>query len=273
MKEMTLREIQLMALDIVKDIHAFCVENGIKYTLAYGSLIGAIRHEGFIPWDDDIDIWMPRPDFDRFCKLYKKREYTLKSIYNNDSDTIITRVYDTRKTVTKQSRAFCNTETGVWVDVMVLDGAPDENEYSKHYSSIRKYYTGFQFFRQHKGENLIECAKILCKKIICAYRTVIGHNKDWWVKGYMRLCEKYKFGETKLCANYGCHSSLITGKNEFFNTSSFTEEYIPHKFEDTQLYIIKDYDAVLTYIYGDYMKLPPIEQREYHSKFVRYYWK
>ena len=68
MKEMSLREVQLGCFEILKDVHVFCVSNNIRYSLAYGTLLGAIRHKGFIPWDDDIDIIMPKPDYDRFCK-------------------------------------------------------------------------------------------------------------------------------------------------------------------------------------------------------------
>ena len=65
MQELSLRQIQLIGLDILKDIHRFCIDNNLSYSLAYGTLIGAIRHKGFIPWDDDIDIVMPRPDLNQ----------------------------------------------------------------------------------------------------------------------------------------------------------------------------------------------------------------
>ena len=71
MREMALKEIQQVSLDILKDVHQFCINNGIHYSLCYGTLLGAIRHNGFIPWDDDIDIMMPRPDYDRFVNTYK----------------------------------------------------------------------------------------------------------------------------------------------------------------------------------------------------------
>ena len=70
MIELTLKEQQNIGLEILKDVHGFCVSRGIKYSVAYGSLIGAIRHNGFIPWDDDVDIIMPRPDYDLFCQEY-----------------------------------------------------------------------------------------------------------------------------------------------------------------------------------------------------------
>ena len=67
MREMSLREIQLFSLEIMKDVHSFCINNDIRYSLIGGTLIGAMRNKGFIPWDDDIDICMPRPDYERFC--------------------------------------------------------------------------------------------------------------------------------------------------------------------------------------------------------------
>ena len=71
MKELTNRELQLFSLDILKDVHAFCEKEKIKYSLAYGTLIGAVRHQGFIPWDNDIDIIMPRPEYERFIGMQK----------------------------------------------------------------------------------------------------------------------------------------------------------------------------------------------------------
>ena len=71
MKEMTIQEIQQVTLEILKDVHEFCVDNNIRYSLSGGTLLGAIRHNGFIPWDDDADIQLPRPDYDRFIRTYQ----------------------------------------------------------------------------------------------------------------------------------------------------------------------------------------------------------
>ena len=83
MQELTLKELQQVSLDIIKDVHSFCVNNNITYSIAYGTLIGALRHKGFIPWDDDVDIVMPRPDFERFCREYRSDKLRL-IYYGND---------------------------------------------------------------------------------------------------------------------------------------------------------------------------------------------
>ena len=85
MKEMTLRELQLFALEILKDVHQFCTQNNIKYSLYAGTLLGAIRHQGFIPWDDDIDIVMPRDDYNRFCQTYQSERFCIATRDNDDS--------------------------------------------------------------------------------------------------------------------------------------------------------------------------------------------
>ena len=99
MKEMTLREVQLFGLEILKDVHHFCTLNGIRYSLAYGTLLGAIRHKGFIPWDDDIDIVMPRPDYEKFCKTFKSDAgYDIFSPVEGDCYLGYARVCDLKRT-------------------------------------------------------------------------------------------------------------------------------------------------------------------------------
>ena len=140
MKRMTLQEIQQVNLEMMKDIHAFCVKNGIHYSLAYGSLIGAIRHKGFIPWDDDIDIMMPRPDFERFSREYKSENgFWLSSVYGDDTYVNYTRVYDDRTLVICPAKAG-KKETGVWIDIYPIDGISDNAEESREqFQRIRGY--------------------------------------------------------------------------------------------------------------------------------------
>lgn len=122
MKEMSLREIQLFSLEILKDVHDFCISNDINYSLAYGTLLGAIRHKGFIPWDDDIDIVMPCPDYERFCKIYRSKKWRLFSPVNNDCYLNYSRVCDLDKTWVLSLPWCKESPTGLWIDIFPIDG-------------------------------------------------------------------------------------------------------------------------------------------------------
>ena len=114
MKEMTLNEIQNVSLEILKDFHKFCVKNNLTYSLDSGTLIGAIRHQGFIPWDDDIDVIMPRKDYDILCKTYRSEKgYKIISNINQSSFIFFARICEMDKTVVYTDLPWYKEETGV----------------------------------------------------------------------------------------------------------------------------------------------------------------
>lgn len=138
MKELTIREQQLGVLDILKDVHCFCVKNGIRYSLAYGTLIGAVRHRGFIPWDNDIDIVMLRQDYDLFINRYESSEYKVASHIVGKNDCLIAyaRVYDPARTIASGAN-WASFETGLWIDVFPLDNVPsDQSLFKVFYNSL-----------------------------------------------------------------------------------------------------------------------------------------
>ena len=140
MQELTLRELQQVSLELLLDVHHFCEVYNIRYSIAYGTLIGAIRHKGFIPWDDDIDIMMPRPDYERFCREYFSYKYKL-IYYGNDKTALagFARVVDCNKTHYQTERPWTNQESGVWIDIFPIDGVEDNaNDYAKRYNNLRK---------------------------------------------------------------------------------------------------------------------------------------
>ena len=137
MRRMTIKDIQGISLDILKDIHNFCVEKNIKYTLFAGTLIGAIRHHGFIPWDDDLDIAFTRPEYEKFVKSYEsKNGYQLFARERQEKDIYISfaRVCEMKKTLVDDSYfPWTKHRTGIWVDVFPLDGADADFERAKEF--------------------------------------------------------------------------------------------------------------------------------------------
>ena len=129
MKLMNLQELQKCEFEILVDFQKFCDENHLRYYLCGGTLIGAIRHKGFIPWDDDIDVMMPRPDLDRFIDLNpngKLNDHVNidKMELNENAISAITRLYDTRTEVTFTNKRVCQ-KFGCWIDIFPLDGLED----------------------------------------------------------------------------------------------------------------------------------------------------
>ncbi len=277
MKEMTLKEIQCVELDMMKEIHHFCVENKIRYTLAYGSLIGAIRHQGFIPWDDDIDIWMPRPDYERFNKYYRSQKgFKLMSPYKDDNLFYFTKVYDDTRTHVEMKLKHHQGDLGVWIDIFPIDSVSDDmDQFLEDYALIRKtrkrinsMRLSYTLLNKRKGFKRIKALlKFGVKRIL--YGSLNSLRKK-----HHAYCFHHVFGSTKRCSSLCCVDAYKKNKPECFDVSDFSE-YELADFETEKFYITKSYDRVLTNIYGDYMVIPPKEQQESHltKDGEHFYWK
>ncbi len=129
MKQMSLEDIQGVSLDILAAVDDFCTNKGIKYSLGYGGLIGAVRHKGPIPWDDDIDIIMERPEYDRFIKIFNQvgpNGLKLFAPELGNSYFSISRICDMSRTFVRKYYQWTDEETGVWIDVFPIDGLPSD---------------------------------------------------------------------------------------------------------------------------------------------------
>jgi len=142
MKELSLDEIKQISIDLLQDMHEFCIEHNLKYSLGFGTLIGAIRHMGFIPWDDDIDIMMPRPDYEIFCRTYvSKHGYELVAPCKKGCYISYARICEVEKTLVVSPAAWHSTPSGVWIDIFPVDGAPDDENLMKSiYQDVKKIY-------------------------------------------------------------------------------------------------------------------------------------
>ena len=271
MRLMTIKEVQAISLDIVKDLHDFCSKNSIRYSLSGGTLIGAIRHQGFIPWDEDVDVVMPRPDYERFIKSYKSTKgYQLFSHEIEGGDKVeltYARICEMKQTFVDQGqKPWTTNEVGVWFDIFPLDGAPrDRKEAEKKVKHMTRVWLDGMHIRTAKypfckTKGIINKLKLLGKRILYFHRSNID--------SHIQQCKEYDFDSCDYYCNY---TIMHYGMKEYQRKSTLVP-IILHKFEDTELCVMSGYDEYLRIFYGDYMKLPPEEQRRTHD-YNGYFWK
>jgi len=263
MTQMTLEDVQHVLYDILIDIHEFCIKNNIQYSLAGGTLLGAIRHNGFIPWDNDLDVQMSRPEYERFIHSYKSEKgYQLFSPELESCEDVcigFSRVCEMKRTYVDPGICpWTKKETGLWVDIMPIDGAPDNEKDAR--KKIKKMTLYWRILVMSRGRLKIKYSKangfymkmrLFGKK--CLSRLVpVGFGKT-----YARMCQEYEFEKSSYLSNY---ATMKNGFREWQPKSSM-DSFVLHKFEKGDFYIMEDYLTSLTSLYGDYMKYPPKEEQ------------
>ncbi len=260
-----LKQIQLSILDFV---NLFCKENNIRYSLCGGSLIGAIRHKGYIPWDDDIDIMMPRPDYDKFLELFnsKNADSNYRVInYLTDKDFYqpFSKIVDTSTVLIEAFERKING-LGVNIDVFVIDGLPNDsekrNQYWKKMLKLRNLATCL-YQKEHKKEHGIK--KIIRKIFYYLFKLLPG---NFFAKRFDKIAKKNNFEESDIIAN----SIFGYGKKEEMPGNLF-DELVDVDFEGRKYKSVKDYNTYLSNIFGDYMQLPPKEMQVAKHDFEAYY--
>lgn len=268
MKKMTTADIQEVSLDILKDIHSFCKKENINYSLAYGTLIGAIRHKGFIPWDDDVDIMMPRPDYERFIKTYQSAKGFELLPEGEESMIAMARVYDVQKTnVIMDIYPWCKKNVGVWIDIFPIDGAEDDLELFKN--RVNKIYNlWLQNFKYRSIQVPYKIKKGIISKLKLFIKRILWekYNKN---KEHIKLAKIIPYGSTNKVTSL----SIPECKEKEYYPISYFKEYVEVEFEGNNFLSIKEYDKFLNYVYGDYMQLPHEEDRKPKHTFNKYYWK
>lgn len=271
MKELKLEESQQAALCVLNVIADICEKNKFTYSFVYGTLIGAIRHKGFIPWDDDIDIAMPRPDYERFCEYCKKHSEELKPFRLLNMDTckdypyMISRMSDDRYVLDVVNEKKFGL--GVFVDIYPLDGlgCDFETAYQKMavlrkyprlmYLSTRRYY----HFGITKGWK-----KRILKLFAFTYAKIMG--KNYFAKKINSLVDFSCYNSSKYvgCAVWGAGDKVYVFDKEKMG------ELIWVDFEGGKYRSYEGYDYLLKEWFGDYMQLPPEEDRVPHHLYRAY---
>ena len=250
-----IRETQLQIMDVVD---AFCTENGLRYSLSSGTLLGAIRHKGFIPWDDDVDILMPRPDYERFWRAFNAASDGRYTAYNYMMDDefphVICRVSDNTTLALNHNRV---NKYGVFVDVYVVDAQPDDPE------AFERYVETYLRLKTHlkKGAPIWRCTDSLLVKVKSLLRHPFYMSRKKTVAQLEAFFHAIPYGST----HYAGHITGGSGKRSRLDASLF-KGTVRLPFEDRKYLCLAQYDAILRHWYGDYMQLPPEKDRKpYHS--------
>lgn len=274
LKLLTLKEMQDLELEILKDFHQFCVSHNLTYSLDGGTLIGAIRHKGFIPWDDDVDVVMPRPDYDRLCATYQSDSFRLKCFENDNNCSIgFARIYDYNRTGFKTLLPWCkDKKVGLWIDIFPADGAPDEDaKLNKLYQEVLRLRSQTLEMRFTKSPFFFE--KGLRYNLALLKRKLLTRNAKGLADCTRKListAKTYEFGSTSRFASF----TIIGKPTEHTHCSMKAWDHsLLVDFEDTQLYVMEGYDEFLRVFFGDYMQLPPPEERvPKQQSYIKFYW-
>lgn len=266
LRKMSINEYKETELKILLAFDKFCKENELRYYLAYGTLLGAVRHKGFIPWDDDIDVVMPKPDYDRLLnifpsdyesKLYQDK-YWLCSFEHNNNIRAFSKIIDTT-TIIEEPYVKKDHRIGLWIDIFPVSGLPaDDDELKKFYKIIYlcKKISLLNQAKIGKGHGFIKTyfVKPLCILIV---KSINIH--DFIAKRIFSMYKKYPYATSKYVGvTWG------DGIQEKMLKSDFEKSGGKITFEGHVFPTYVDWDNRLQAWYGNYMILPPKEKREPH---------
>lgn len=266
MRPMTQEEVKKIQLNILIYVDAICRQNDINYSLAFGTLIGAVRHRGFIPWDDDIDIILMRDEYKKLLKcLYMDKNDLYKVLSPRDEGYWYnyTKVTD-KRTFIKEKNWPDFQGLGVNIDIFPLDFLPEDNPESFYNEAIQAD-KGLKYCLTdiaYKDNNFIKS----CIKKLCRFNEVKKYRKrdEWhWKKEHEKIVGK---------SEPGSHIGQIVSAPYKIWKREWMETFTNIEFEGNEFQVTEEYDAMLKNTYGDYMKLPPEKERVSNHDFISY-WK
>lgn len=266
MERSLLRKVHLAQLEILKEVDRMCAENGIRWFLCCGTLLGAVRHGGFIPWDDDLDIGMLREDYERFCALAPEKmdkRFCVQSWYTEPGYPLPFGKVRMKNTLYVEGKSASFRENGFYIDVFPFDNAP-ETEASQADLAV-KLNDLFRTKLMKSGYRpWLEKDRINWKKRIgyVLYQLrAMGKSQQELAQQYDALAASFPEGEI-LCRQRGLRKLECYPAKWFRELGTVT-------FEGLTLPAPRDYDAVLTAQFGDYMTPPPEDRREDRHQIVK----
>lgn len=263
MREITFEESKPIMIETLKSIDKCCRENNIKYSICWGTMIGAIRHHGFVPWDDDVDIMMKRDEYNRFLKVYNDPNYKL---YTPQKDKncilLLSRVYNKNTEVV--FNYYSKSYFGLWISIFPYDNAPDAD--LEKWEKKRTFWVNLYHIKSMKylttesiGRKVI---KFVCKIPLSPF------SSFWLFKKIEKCLTMYNGKRTK---NICIWDNGFGFTKFFYFPAELFDEFIDVDFDGVKCKIIKGYDQFLRMYYGDYMTPPPVEKQAPSHDYKAYY--
>ena len=269
---MTNEEQKEVMLNILVKFSDFCEKNNLRYFLDAGTLLGAVRHNGFIPWDDDIDVNMPREDYERFLKLLETRNYLLSNKIKvelpQDHLHAYAKICDERTYLIEYPEKY-PMRVAVYVDLFVKDGIKDDSWKSKMLCKKSEILGLIQWFNKFsiyawKNDNSI------IKRIVACLGRIIIKDPNYPVRMQDKLIQQNAINNPISQCKYV--TTLTNGEFHKIAPKECFESHIMMDFENKKFRCPTGYDTYLKCLYpGDYMQLPPEEKRVHHN--IEVYWK
>ncbi len=263
MRQLEKDEVKQTIFEILRAFADYCDENGLMYALYGGTLLGAIRHKDFIPWDDDIDILMPRPDYNKFQELFCTDpiapEYGLQSFQQGNLGYPFAKIVHTGTWV---SNPWKKTDYGLWIDIFPMDGVPDNEEESKKIlekEQRRKYWLTLSHVKIGTGKTRARAIG----KIPLVFVAKLG-GPMFWTKQMDTYAQRYRFEDS----DYAAMVAFSSGAGERMKKEEFISQ-VEVEFHGSMFHAPSCWDSYLRNIYGDdYMALPPESERRSHETTV-----
>lgn len=262
MRKATIEEVRGIQLELLSQLDSFCKENNIQYYAFAGTLLGTVRHKGFIPWDNDIDVAVSRIDYERIRKLLKDENahpYFRFLCYEDDHDYLWQHGRISAKhTFLQTARGY--SKLGLSIDIFPLDSqGNDINAAKQNLIKIRECVQMriMAYDKKYKTMKYPTNISFLKKMNIWLQFNVLGHNtEEYWVKRHIKLAQIFNNQEDS--RYFGCNSNdkytVVCERSMYSGV-----QYLP--FEDRTIPVPNGYEAILRLYYGDYMKLPPKDKQ------------
>lgn len=271
MKDITdIKERQEIAFGVLLYFKEFCERHQIRFFLAYGTLLGAVRHKGFIPWDDDVDVMLTRAEYERFIRVWSNDIHPYYKFMSMETDeeyfAPLAKMYDDRTILLQEYGQIEKKKYGIYIDVYVIDKLPDDftaaSAYYKKCQTVRKQWG--MAVRQYSApySSILHLIGRMPYMFYCK-----AYGPKYYMRKYKTLAQKYRDENTS-------HSGIVIYgegiKKEFFEDRMFASPSIV-EFDGHMFDAPSDVDFYLKQMYGNYMELPPVEERKVHPS--KTYWK